>query len=169
VQQNKLVKLNIGSGNRPFSGAINIDLYSDRADIRADARYLPFPDNSVDTLESHHLIEHLNYGDACQALQEWHRVLKPKGKIMVSCPDMKRVILHLVEKEFWNVPILWHGYMIKIYGSDEPGMRHVNGFCSQYLSVMLIDAGFKDVYTITDDTRRPTPSLYGIGEKGDAE
>jgi predicted SAM-dependent methyltransferase len=47
---NKIIQLNIGCGEMILSDYINCDLYNDNADIKCDAKVLPFEDNSVDKI-----------------------------------------------------------------------------------------------------------------------
>jgi predicted SAM-dependent methyltransferase len=59
------------------------------ADLKADAKDLSmFADGSVDYIESHHMIEHLSFADTESALTEWHRVLRQRGLLVISCPDI---------------------------------------------------------------------------------
>ena len=50
-----------------------------------DGESLPFPDESFDVITSWHVIEHVQ--DVRQTLDEWHRVLKPGGWVMIETPN----------------------------------------------------------------------------------
>ncbi len=93
--QEKLVKINLGSGQRPFGeGWLNLDIRKQEypVDIIADAKFLPmFEDNSVDVLVAHHLFEHIGLNDQEEYLSEWYRVLKPGGKLLISVPDLREI------------------------------------------------------------------------------
>ena len=52
--------------------------------VAADAMNLPFADNSFDALVAMDILEHLP--DDCAAMSEFHRVLKPGGKVIASVP-----------------------------------------------------------------------------------
>lgn len=45
----------------------------------------PFPDNSVDEILASHILEHLP--DTVAALDEWWRIVKPGGKIVIRVPS----------------------------------------------------------------------------------
>lgn len=49
---------------------------------------LPFADNTFDTVLCLDVLEHLYYNEQKQALNEIHRVLKPGGTILFSCPNL---------------------------------------------------------------------------------
>ena len=48
-------------------------------------------DCSVDVVYSCHNLEHLEYNQVYEALEEFHRVLKPGGMVIVIVPDMTAV------------------------------------------------------------------------------
>lgn len=55
----------------------------------ADAVSIPFRNQSFDALFAGEIIEHLS--DTIQALREWSRVLKPKGLLILTTPNNKRL------------------------------------------------------------------------------
>lgn len=65
------------SGGRKFTGAT--------PDVTGDATNIPARDGSLDYVVALHLFEHLL--DPLVALEEWRRVLKPGGKVVVVCPN----------------------------------------------------------------------------------
>lgn len=84
------MKLNLGSGNRPLEGYIGVDL-DPKADIVCDLRKLEFAeDNSAEEIIAIHVIEHFYKWEIQPLLMEWRRVLKPGGKIILECPDIKK-------------------------------------------------------------------------------
>jgi len=80
TNKDKLVKLDIGCGKIKKNGYIGIDIdsHSD-ADIIASALKLPFGDNSVDEIQSSHLVEHFSPNEAKKFFDEIYRVLKTGG------------------------------------------------------------------------------------------
>ncbi len=55
--------------------------------IRADGLTLPVEGNSFDGVVGQHVVEHLGDGDAL--LTEWHRVLRPGGRVVLATPNAK--------------------------------------------------------------------------------
>lgn len=81
-------RAHLGPGQKNYlAGWINVDanLVSSHPDIWADLRYkLPFPDNSLEAIYSHHVIEHLPNLDF--HFKDMFRCLKPGGVIRVGGP-----------------------------------------------------------------------------------
>lgn len=81
-------RAHLGPGQKNYlAGWINVDanLISSRPDVWADLRYkLPFPDNSLDAVYSHHVIEHLPDLDA--HFKEMFRCLRSGGVLRVGGP-----------------------------------------------------------------------------------
>ena len=156
-------KLHLGCGENHWDGYTNIDLYSDKADVKADVRELPFRDGSFDWVESHHLIEHLNKTDAKNALSEWRRVLRPGGHMFLSCPDLVACVMGL--KDAAENVDLWDAFARAVYGEDNPGLLHKHGYSRDALYAAMVAAGYVDVEVKTVIGYRPTPSLLAIGRK----
>ena len=73
-------------------GWLNVDVIGSEYDVDLQARRLPWPSDSFDTLVSQHVIEHLElFSELMPLLREFRRILKPGGSIWLSCPDMERV------------------------------------------------------------------------------
>jgi len=94
MQNDKMIKLHIGCGEKYLEGYTNIDypqsehsVIKVRADIYHDIRTLSYADNSVDEIRSHHLFEHFNRAEAIALLMRWRRWLKPGGKLIIETPD----------------------------------------------------------------------------------
>ena len=52
----------------------------------------PIEDEQFDYVYSEHAIEHLSYWNGQNMLQESFRVMKPGGRIRISCPDFQFLI-----------------------------------------------------------------------------
>lgn len=84
------IKLNLGCGTDYRDDCINIDLFPTE-DIKIDACFdvssLPYDDSTVDEIIALHVIEHFDFHQSKQVLDEWYRVLKPNGKLTIETPD----------------------------------------------------------------------------------
>jgi ubiquinone/menaquinone biosynthesis C-methylase UbiE len=80
------LRLNLGSGNRPLDGYVNVDT-RDRpgVDMIADATALPIPDGAAIEVQASSLLEH--FRDPYAVLDEAHRVLAPDGVLVVRVPS----------------------------------------------------------------------------------
>ncbi len=88
------IKLNLGCGDKILSGYINVDTVSERAgnkpDIVCDVRSLDrFPDSYADEILAVHVVEHFWRWEVVSIIKEWVRVLKPGGKMILECPNLK--------------------------------------------------------------------------------
>lgn len=93
------VRLHLGCGERRLPGYINIDYPPDhhnvmqaRPDFAADITTLSFPPSSVDEIRLHHVFEHFNRVVALGLLINWHRWLKPGGKLIIETPDFEEEV-----------------------------------------------------------------------------
>ena len=107
-----MLKLNLGCGDAYLDGWVNIDLDSEKADLRHDlTEPLPYEDGSVDLIYSEHFIEHLTAEDGLKMLRECHRVLKPGGLVRVATVDLDYLVKRFIlgwKRQDW----------IKIYGYE---------------------------------------------------
>lgn len=84
-----MLKLNLGSGMKPFLDHVNIDFDDNYdCDLKLDlAREpLPYNDDTVDVIKCYHLLEHLDYAGFNWLLKEMYRVLKPGHEAWVVVP-----------------------------------------------------------------------------------
>lgn len=84
------LKLNLGSGRRPYHGFVNIDKADlPETDLKWDLEKIPLPfkENSVSEVRSEHLLEHL--GNFVELLEDLYRITKPGGKWKFVVPYYK--------------------------------------------------------------------------------
>lgn len=65
---------------------------------QAAGEFLPFPDNTFDTVLSHEVIEHVM--DDRQTVAEMVRVLKPRGRAVIFCPN--RLYFFETHGHYWR-------------------------------------------------------------------
>ena len=149
------MKLNLGSADSKINGFLNIDIRNvPGVDVVADVAHLPFKDNSIDECIAYNILEHFAPDRIHAVLKEWHRVLKPGGKLRVGVPDgelifdrYKKGILPPVNKKPG-----WEGLVHSLFGNmkelrqrhgeeAEKYMHHML-FSEDYLKKCLAAAGF---------------------------
>jgi len=109
------MKLNLASHGDNREGFINVDFDHPSADLKADVSALPFEDESVDVILAYHILEHFRAGSyeghlsnplnpktAFQALQEWHRVLKPGAILEIKVPDFAKIVWLVYHFPEWS-------------------------------------------------------------------
>lgn len=86
--QGEGVRLNLGCGQFPLAGFVNVDTSRDaKADLTADVLDLPYQPGTVDEIYAGHLLEHFPYKDGQRALKYWHSLLREDGLLSVTVPD----------------------------------------------------------------------------------
>lgn len=70
------MKINLGRGSNKIDGFINVDKYSENADL----------------VYFSHVIEHFNKADVNLVLNEINRILKRGGKLIIETPDMECLV-----------------------------------------------------------------------------
>jgi SAM-dependent methyltransferase len=89
--------MDFGCGLKPYADLFTVDEYigvdyqaegetyhQEKVDVFYDGKTLPFPDNHFDSIFSSEVFEHIF--NLPEILQELKRVLKPGGKILITCP-----------------------------------------------------------------------------------
>jgi predicted SAM-dependent methyltransferase len=115
---------------------------------RGDVRKLTYADNSVDAVAAIHIIEHFYLWEVTDILQEWKRVLKPGGKLILELPCMDKVFWYIAKCIEQNVPMKERFSAWALWGDPytmDEGMMHRWGYFIRDMSKLLTSAGFKHV------------------------
>lgn len=161
-----VVKVHLGPGQKGYiAGWLNVDanIFTAKCDVWADLRNkLPFRDDSVDAIYSHHMIEHLPHLQ--DHFQQMYRCLKPGGVFRVGGPNADTGMRKYLEGDS-----AWFG--------DFPDKRSSIGgrlenflFCRQehltiltpsFLEELARDAGFVNVSVCAPVTQTNYPKAFG--------
>jgi len=98
-----MVRLHLGCGKNILDGWENYDLYPEDERVKyLDMNRLPYPfkDNSVDEILCSHVLEHL-YVPIYEVMKEFHRILKPGGKLIIKLPINSNIVEH--QKDKFNI------------------------------------------------------------------
>ena len=150
-----MTKLNLGGGKSTRPGYTTLDIYPHpTVDIVCDLREgIPFPDESVDEVFSHHFIDYLDFTEVHVLMVECHRVLKKGGRVSHTIPDLQSasevIAEHGVDGNIWMRLIFWGA----MEGPNNTSIYKKSGFDHKLLTKSFEDAGFKDV-RITDNGPR---------------
>jgi predicted SAM-dependent methyltransferase len=138
------LKVNVGCGNEPFPGWVNLDLDSGaRADILWDVTDgLPFPDNSCAFLYSEHFLEHIPVAEGVRFLSECRRSLQPGGVVRIGTPCLQDVVREYHENIWAKQP--W----LKKYGYDWIKTR------AEYINISFREWGHQWLYDLDELDRR---------------
>jgi predicted SAM-dependent methyltransferase len=110
-----------------------------------------FESNSVDAIYASHVLEHFYYGldnELIGTLTEWHRVLKPGGKLMISVPDLKILCWLYLHP---NIQPIERHYVMRIIFGGQTNIYDVHkvGFDFELLGMYLEEVGFLDYEQLT--------------------
>jgi predicted SAM-dependent methyltransferase len=134
--------LDIGCGDNK-KGDLGLDLRKTASvDILADARLLPFRDESFGFVHSAQVIEHFGHREVRSVVAEWVRVLKEGGTIEILCPDLRaRAFLFFLSSTWQNVK--------NVYGEqDHRDNYHKCGFSFGLLKSLLESCGIVSIKRI---------------------
>jgi SAM-dependent methyltransferase len=109
VEEHDLI-LEVGCGNRKdFADSICLDIrLTDKVDVLADARYLPFIEGCFSLVYSSHTIEHFSHSEQARVLAEWIRVLQEGGRLEIKCPDLRaRALIFAIRPSQRNVSMIY--------------------------------------------------------------
>lgn len=140
------MKLNVGAGNKRPDGYFNIDAVqhpkASPLDLVAEAHAIPLPDACADEVMAIHLVEHIYPHDLHATLVEWHRLLKPGGRLVLEMPDIEKCCRNLIKGTDESLSLRG------IYGDNPNGSHwddHKTGWSFRTLAPVVANAGFRSI------------------------
>ena len=127
----KKVRLNLGAGDIPIDGYINIDRKTGQ-----EAYPLAYEDNSVDEIRASHILEHFGMHDVVDVLKEWVSKLKPGGLLKIAVPDFDKIVKLYEEGDSKT-----SGYLCG--GQVDENDYHKSIFNQETLTTIMEDAGIE--------------------------
>jgi ubiquinone/menaquinone biosynthesis C-methylase UbiE len=158
------LRLNLGSGNRPLPGYVNVDVRErPGVDVVADAVALPFEDDSVAEVQASSLLEH--FRDPYEVLDEAHRVLAADGVLVVRVPSpwsqagtLDPSHVFLADLKQWRQILA--GYFEQVRVRPE-GVRYRDNrlmVAFQYAAIHVLRmAEYAQVWVLVASRKRPVP------------
>ncbi len=142
------MNLNVGAGNYPLEGFINLDLPD------FDMTNIPwsYPSDSIDICVMSHVLEHVTYRQARRVLREVRRVLRPGGILHISTPNMDKFIDCRLRNDFSRLgDYPWLDLNDLLGGGEKelmPAMRHKYMWSWGSLYYILCCLGYRDIRPI---------------------
>lgn len=172
--------VNLGAGSLYSPHEITVDLRGgENINFRCDIRKLPEDwGNSFDAAKANHVLEHFSYTQTKEVLQEWYRIIKPGGKIVLDVPDIQAAAEHLAKgdqdilingmfwgdqgNDFWQQPPYGEIHEGRYLPWSFKNNSHFSGFTPKYLGKLLQEVGFVEV-----EGSRGDYNLHMEGKKPD--
>jgi glycosyltransferase involved in cell wall biosynthesis len=169
-------RLNLGCGDKPMPGYVNVDIASSRKDrspdVLNDLRDLNhFKDGSADEIIAIHVIEHFYRWEVDALLKEWCRVLRPGGTLTLECPNIITACEELLRNPALAKNATANGSeaMWPLYGDpswNDPLMVHRWGYTPDSLSEVMSQAGLVKIRREHAQFKRREPrDMRLTGEK----
>lgn len=140
------IRLNVGCGGRRYPGYTGVDAVArSGADVIAQADKLPFEDGQVEEVMAIHLIEHVHEWEVKPTLQEWFRVLRPGGKLVIEAPDVVKCCKNLVDNVMRGGKHPWQLSYFGLWGDPrekDSFMAHKWGWTFNTLKDVAESVGF---------------------------
>jgi predicted SAM-dependent methyltransferase len=154
--------LHLGCGPKYLEGFINIDANPLRKiDLWLDVRNgLPFRSDSVDSIYSTHVLEHLYPDELKMLLSECARVLKRGCGVRIVVPSLSNAILAYNRKNltwFSGFPRHYESLGGKFSNFIFCDGQHRTAFDHEYMREVLSSVGFSEVVEVQEGESR----LYG--------
>jgi SAM-dependent methyltransferase len=174
----RVLKLNLGCGDKILDGYVNVDVAASRAgkrpDVLCDLRALtPFEENTVDEILSVHVVEHFWRWEVVGILKEWARVLKPGGLMVLECPNLKSACeAFLANPEVHAGPGQEGQRTMWVFYGDpawrDPLMVHRWGYTPRSLGRIMHEAGLVNLRQEPAQFKLREPrDMRVVGEKPD--
>jgi predicted SAM-dependent methyltransferase len=159
------LKVQLGPGQRKYlDGWINVDanMFTGKCDIWADLRYtLPFVDNTIDALYSHHVVEHLP--NLSHHFSDAYRCLKPGGVYRVGVPNGDSAIAKFIENDhdwFSDFPDRRSSIGGRLDNFVLCKNEHLVILTWSYLEELMTGAGFRDLGVCIPSRETNYPELF---------
>ncbi|MBW2509537.1 MAG: methyltransferase domain-containing protein [Deltaproteobacteria bacterium] len=148
------MKVNIGCGPMVLDGWTNCDIQvSPKAprppEILCDVKSIPLEDECADVVMALHLLEHFYQWEAPAVVQEWRRLLKPGGKLILELPNLEAACRNLL-KGMKDQMSMWPLYGDP--GHKDPYMCHRWGYTPKTVVKFLKQQGFKKIRILKPQT-----------------
>ncbi|MCX8090760.1 MAG: class I SAM-dependent methyltransferase [Verrucomicrobiae bacterium] len=145
-----VVRVHLGPGQRNYlKGWINVDanMFTGKCDVWANLEDgLPFRDQTVDAIYSHHVIEHLSNLDF--HFKEMFRILKRGGVFRVGGPNGDAAIRKYLEQDtawFSDFPVSRHSIGGRLENFIFCRGEHLTILTPSFLNELAVQAGFGEV------------------------
>jgi len=146
-QMHGRVRLNLGCGEKPLPGFVNIDARElPGVDVVADVRRLPYEPGTVAEISTAHLVEHFRtHHFATVVLPYWTSLLRQDGVLRIICPNGEELLRQVSRDELSVEDFRTVMFGLQDYSDDD----HLSMYSPDLLRPILESAGFQKVELVT--------------------
>ena len=177
AQENRNLKLNLGSGDRPINDWVNIDgrIHPKTLSMKMPVGLKKFDSGSANYIYTSHFLEHLEYPrKALDFVKECHRILVDGGTLRIVVPGIEKIIRAYVreDREFFKIQEKLHpeGCTTKLehlmYALQQDN-EHKYGYDFETMEKLLSQAGFKKI--IKSDYNKSEVGELRIDYRGETD
>ena len=96
------LRISLGCGRHTLNGWFCIDAQphpeaTRPLDLMCDVRKIPLPNACASEVMAIHLFEHLYRWECDDVIEEWKRLLRPQGKLIMEMPDLLKLCRNVLE------------------------------------------------------------------------
>lgn len=152
--------LDFGCGSKPYKELFSVDEYigvdfvneghphdNEQIDVYYDGKTIPFPEDSFDAVLCSEVFEHVF--NLSEILVELNRVLKPGGKILITCPFLWKE--HELPHDYARYTLFALRYLLQKNGFEIKTAEKSGNFIQaifQLIVLYFFDAGYSKVNNI---------------------
>ena len=139
--------LDFGCGAKPYQSLFEVEEYigldfegdghshkNETIDLFYDGKVIPLDDNTVDGIFSSEVLEHIFNPE--EILKEFQRVLKPKGKILITCPFVWKE--HEVPNDYARYTQFALKHLFEKHGFEIIQIRKKGDFAQAITQIILL-------------------------------
>lgn len=151
------MKLNIGCGNTLKEGYVNIDLidliyppdnYIKMNAFDIDRKFVP----CFDEVYSEYFMEHLSPDEIRFLLYKIHKVMLPKGKLVLIVPNIKMIVTHFTSPEITEKSNRLTLFNLEVFGSEATRETvHKSLWTTEIAEIYIEEEGLFRIEGITCD------------------
>lgn len=158
------VRLNLGSGNEPLPGYVNVDRRAvPGVAMRADVTALPFTASCAGEVQASSVLEH--FSDPYSVLDEVHRVLTGDGRFVMRVPSpwsmagqLDRTHVFLADVTLWRQILGGYFTDVRVAGEGVRYRDHKPLAALLHVAVKVLGVHeFAQTWVFTCSGRRPSP------------
>ncbi len=144
-----MLRVNLGSGNEPKSGFVNVDRRSiPGIQLQGDVTQLPFADNSCTEVWASSVLEH--FEDPYSVLREIHRIVARDGTVHLRMPtpwsmsgQLDKTHVFLADLKLWRQ--ILSGYFTRVEVTAEGVRYRDNKLLTALQYAAILGLGMKEL------------------------